>query len=281
MYNAEKYIGDAINSVLNQTYRNWELVIIDDGSKDLTALVIKKFLEDARIQYHYQVNAGVSVARNKGILLAKGEYIAFLDADDAWEPENLSKKLAVLSNMPEVDWVFSDMYHADANLKETEVAPKGTDENMLEKILLWESEVIPGPCSSVIVRKKCFDEGVSFDKELSTAADQDFTLQLASRYKGRRIPEPLVTYRLSSNSMSRNIAVMERDHILVYRKAAKNGMFYSDAFRRKCFSNLYIILAGSWWVNGNNKIRGLYFIVRAISIYPKNISRLIKKIFKA
>lgn len=279
-YNAEKYIEQTIDSVFSQTYQNWELIVIDDGSVDLTAKKIEKYLSDKRVSYYFQKNSGVSVARNRGISLAKGDYITFLDADDFWDMDNLRKKIDLLKKLPDIDWVFSDVYNADSNLKRIGIAPIGIDNNILENILLWEREVVPGPCSNIVMRRKCTDNGVLFDTELSTAADQDFTIQLAGKYTGKRIEEPLVTYRILSGSMSRNIERMERDHILVYKKAAKNRMFYSKEFKRKCFSNLYITLGGSWWVNGNNKLRGIYFGVLAVLIYPQHLKKIVKKLFR-
>ncbi|PCJ25697.1 MAG: hypothetical protein COA97_07400 [Flavobacteriales bacterium] len=277
VYNAEKYISETINSVFSQTYRNWELIIIDDGSADNSANIIKQFCKDNdKVRYYYQENSGVSVARNNGMNKAKGKYIALLDADDVWEKDNLRLKNDVLETKNDVSWVFSNMYNANETAEIVSEASKGTDKNILESILLWKREVIPGPCSNIIFKKKCFEDGISFDKELSTAADQYFTIQLASRYKGHHINEPLWRYRILSNSMSKNISVMEKDHIRVYNKAANKKLFKNFWFKQQCFSNLYWILAGSWWKDGNNKLRGMRFIILALINNPISIIRLIK-----
>jgi hypothetical protein len=78
--------------------------------------------------------------------------------------------------------------------------------------------------------------------------------------------------------MHQNIALMEKDHLLVYRKAEKRGAFSSARFRRKCFSNLYLVLAGSWWVNGKNKWRGMKFMLKSVLLYPANTGKLIRKL---
>lgn len=274
-YNAEKYIIETINSVLNQTYSNWELIIIDDGSQDKTAeLIANLYKNDSRINYYYQKNTGVSGARNNGLSKCKGEYIALLDADDVWEKNNLELKVNALESNKNISWVFSDMYNADKNINIINIASTGTDKNILNSILLWQTEVIPGPCSNVVFTKRCYDEGIKFDIKLSTAADQDFTLQLASKYKGFHINKPLWRYRILNNSMSRNISVMEKDHIKVFKKAKKNKLFKNFWFKQKCFSNLYWILAGSWWKNGNNKLRGFYFIILALTTNPLSIVKI-------
>ena len=276
-YNAEKYISATINSVLNQTYTDWELIIIDDGSTDGTANIITGFLQDPRIKYYYQKNTGVCGARNNGLKLAKGDSIALLDADDGWEPNNLEKKISILKSEPEVAWVFSDMYNADENLNKKDIAPIGTDKEILKSLLLWEGEVVPGPCSNIVLKAECIRSGIMFDTALSLSADMDFCLQLAEKFKGKRIPEPLFSYRILPGSMSKSLSTAERDGIYVYKKAARKNLFHSFGFKQKCFSNLYLILAGNWWVNGNNKGRGLYFIIRSLVNYPPNVSKLIKK----
>ncbi len=277
VYNAEKYLVETIESVISQTYKNWELIIINDGSTDNSESIAKSFLYDKRIQYIYQNNAGVSIARNQGIELIKGDYITFLDADDVWEKENIVKKLNLLNTNSDIYWVFSDMYLADENMNVINIAPLGVDINILENILLWYGEVIPGPCSNIMVKKECIDAGIKFNPELSTGADQDFCIQLASNYKGKKIQEPLFSYRIHASSLSRKIKVMERDHVLIYRIAARNKHFKSFWFKQKCFSNLYLILAGSWWVNANNRLRGIYFLIKTIISYPPNIIKVVNK----
>lgn len=276
-YNASKYIAETMDSVLQQTYKDWELIIIDDGSKDNTKEIVLKYKEQhPQIYYYYQENGGVSVARNHGLEKAKGQYIALLDADDVWLAHNLEIKIKSLERNEHIKWVYSNMFNADEQMNITGEATKGKDDNILDSILAWKGEVVPGPCSNVVFDKLCYDEGVKFDPTLSTAADQDFTIQLAAKYLGKHINENLWKYRILGNSMSRNIEVMEKDHIRVFKKAAKLNLFKSTSFKHSCFSNLYWILAGSWWKNGNNKMRGCYFILLAILNNPVSISRLFK-----
>jgi len=104
-YNAGKYIDEAIESVQNQTYLNWELIIVDDGSKDNTSEVIKKYSEDKRIKYIWQKNGKQGKARNTAILNSKGDYLAFLDADDVWFPDKLKKQLEEIKRNS-VDLIF-------------------------------------------------------------------------------------------------------------------------------------------------------------------------------
>lgn len=278
-YNASKYIAATILSVQKQTYGNWELIIINDGSKDNTEEVVQPFLSDKRISIYSQNNSGVCKARNNGFSKAKGEYIALLDADDEFWPENLEKKISALEQHPEIDWIYSNLSLIDEKSELIRTKTNGRGDHVLENILLWNGEVVPGPCSNLVFRKKLLDAGLAFDPEFSTAADQDFCLQLAGKYKSIFLPEALACYRILENSMSRNVAVMEKDHIGVYKKAERNHLFHSASFKRKCFSNLYLILAGSWWVNGKNKKRALLFMWKSVMNRPANIFKLVKKAF--
>ncbi|HRP59105.1 MAG TPA: glycosyltransferase [Vicingus sp.] len=188
-YNAEKYIAETIQSVINQTYKNWELIVVNDGSTDNSLDIIKEFVVyDSRISFIDKKNAGVSDTRNKGIEKAKGEYIAFLDADDVWNENNLEVKVNSLHNYNDCDYVFSNMYNTDENLNFITIAPKGKDKNILENFLYWrgDSEIIPGPCSNLLLRRKCIENlAIRFETRLSNLADQ--------QAKKRDADEPLLT----------------------------------------------------------------------------------------
>jgi glycosyltransferase involved in cell wall biosynthesis len=276
-YNAGKYLPDAVRSVLDQTLGEWELLIIDDGSTDGTTNIVAPFLADSRVQYIRTANAGVSTARNHGVSRARGRYVAFLDADDAWEPQNLQTTSAFLDQDAEVDWVYSDGFFADERLVRADIQV-AADGDLVEKTLRWQGHVIPALPSNLMVRRQCFENGLCWDPELSTAADQDLTLQLARRYRCHHVRQPLFTYRVRADSMSRNASATERDHIRVFQKAFRDGGPAGWKFRRQCFANLYLIIAGTWWVNGRNRIRAFYFMAKAVLVYPPAAARLVRKL---
>ncbi len=262
--NAAPYIGDAIRSVQQQTFTDWELLLTDDGSTDDTADIVKPFLADERIRYTKQTNSGVSAARNTGIAAAKGAYIGFLDADDALLPESIAEKIKVLEADPKTDFVFGDVIYCDAALQPSTSILTGSDKQLLDELLRWKATPLPLSCGNVLARRKIFDAGFRFDTELSTAADQDFSFHIANKYSGKHLAVRSTLYRVLPGSMSRNIAVMEKDHLRVYRKAVQAGLFRSAAFRRECFGRLYLTLAGSWRVNGNNTGRAIRFTLLAL-----------------
>src|SRR5205823_2026133 len=116
-YNCAEYVGHAIRSVLEQTWTNLELIVVDDGSTDATGQVVQR-ISDARVRYLRQENKGPNAARNEGIRQARGEVIAFLDCDDWWLPEKLGKQIARATNDPTVGLVYSLAVRVDASGKE-------------------------------------------------------------------------------------------------------------------------------------------------------------------
>ncbi|MCK4248925.1 MAG: glycosyltransferase family 2 protein, partial [Candidatus Omnitrophica bacterium] len=116
VYNSEKFIRETIESVLNQTYYDFEIITVDDGSTDKSADIINSF-NDKRISYVYQKNQGISGARNTAISESKGEYIALLDHDDLWLPQKLEKQIPLLENNDKVGLVYSDCYNVDVDEK--------------------------------------------------------------------------------------------------------------------------------------------------------------------
>jgi glycosyltransferase involved in cell wall biosynthesis len=278
-YNAEKFIAETLASVVSQTLPNWELIVVDDGSTDNTIAVAESFCSDARIRIVRQKNAGVSAARNAGLLLAKGRYVAFLDADDVWLPDNLQQKVALLElpENAEALLAHAPVENIDTHATRSGEINAGKAGNVLPDLLSWNGTVVPGP-SSILVRRAAAEKIGGFDLQLSTAADQDFFFRLAELGPFAAAPEVLSLYRLHPNNMHRNIARMESDHIRVYEKAKLRNAFSTPAFRRKCFATLYLILAGSWWKNGNNKLRGFKFMLKAVLSYPPSFFQLIKKI---
>jgi glycosyltransferase involved in cell wall biosynthesis len=111
-FNREEYLERAVKSVIDQTYQDWELIIWDDGSTDQTEELVRSFREK-RIQYFCEQNQGVAYARNQAISKSHGGLIAFLDSDDAWHPEKLSKQLRAMESFPQIDLLFSDFMNFD------------------------------------------------------------------------------------------------------------------------------------------------------------------------
>ncbi|HXH85418.1 MAG TPA: glycosyltransferase family A protein, partial [Nitrospira sp.] len=113
VFNGERFIGDAIQSALDQTFKNFEIIVVDDGSTDQTEKIVRQFSD--RVAYHRQENRGAGVARNLGVTCASGEWIAFLDADDIWYSQKLAAQFEAVAMNPAIGFVYSDMDTIDAH----------------------------------------------------------------------------------------------------------------------------------------------------------------------
>jgi len=270
-YNAEKWLPDAIRSVLAQTFTHWELIIVNDGSTDGTAHVAQSF-RDGRIRVLDQANAGVSAARNAGLDSATGEFIGFMDADDAMHPENLAAKLHALE-VSSADWAFADVAVCDANLVPTGEVIQGTDGDVLRTALLQAQPAVPLSCGNILARRRCFETGIRLDERLSNAADQDLTMQLAADFSPVHVGRVLCLYRNLAGSMSKDVMLFQTDHLRLFRNARKRGQLRNAWFRRKCMANVYWAIGGSWWTVARQPLRALPWLLMAVASWPGVIIR--------
>lgn len=208
-YNASDYIQEAINSIIAQTFTDWELIIIDDGSTDTTAEIIKKNIKkEHRIKYFYQQNEKQSKARNLGISHAHGVYIAFLDADDICFPERFAKQVAFLEANHDIvvcgSW-FS-IIGSDRIIKLPE-------HHEAIKLALLKGNCIAH--SSVMARKKILDEfSVVFEGSKEPAEDYDLWVRLVLKGKLHNLQEVLLDYRTHSNQLSKKQNIKQKQSAL-------------------------------------------------------------------
>lgn len=276
-YNAERFISETIESVVNQTFSDFELLIVDDGSTDNQKKIIKEFAaSDNRIRYIHQLNEGVSAARNNGFKNSCGQFIAFLDADDVWLPDNLALKINRFGS-DEVGLVHSDAMVINEASEKIEGTICGIEGDLLDPLLLWDGTQIPGP-SSILVKREVMEAIGVFDEKLSTAADKDFFIRVAAQYRIGRVSQVTWKYRLHRKNMHKNISVMEADILLLYQKARNSKLFHNKDFEKKCFSAMYLILAASWAGDGKNVRRSLIFVWQAVKINPPVILYVVKRL---
>lgn len=200
-YNRCRYVCEAIDSVLAQTYPHLEVFVIDDGSMDDTPQAMKKYGE--KIKYLRQEQLGVCVARNSAIRQAKGQYISFLDDDDVWLPQKIEKDVEFLEKNKDCGFVFCGFYYfSDVN------------ENMGKRVLteyeettydcLYNKNLIYST-SLVTMRRECLEKEGLFDENLIQSADYDLWLRVAKHCKFGAINECLAKYRLHETNMSKNL----------------------------------------------------------------------------
>lgn len=240
VYNGAEYVGEAVASVVAQAGVEVECVVVDDGSTDGSGDVAAAI--DPSVKVLRTGNGGVSHARNHGAAATRHGLIAFLDADDRWDPERLAECLralaadedahAVLCSMRLVDPDGDSLGHLRA-----EVPP--TPASMLMREISF-----PPSSSCILARRQTFDRIGGFEPTLSTSADWDLTLRIAEAGRVTCVGKELVTYTVRENSMSSDISLMARDMRHAYQRAfARNGR--DRAFRRRAWSRMFRMLAGS------------------------------------
>ena len=219
LYNSEKYIGETIESVLNQTYKNWEMLIIDDCSKDNGVKIVNNYiLKDKRIKlFRNEKNEGVSFSRNRAIDLSQGKYIAFLDSDDLWKKEKLEKQISFMEkNNIALSYTGYEKINMDGSLRSEIKVPAKLDYKELLKNCLIN-------CISGVYRKKKFEV---FRFKKTKVEDYVFWLEIFKQIDyAYGIQESLAYYRVSNNSRSSNKLDIVRFHWKIYREYEKLNFF--------------------------------------------------------
>lgn len=205
-YNNEKTIREAIESVLNQTFSDFELIVINDSSNDSTLEIVSS-IQDSRIKIFSYPNAGVSASRNRGFKLAAGNFISFLDADDLWMSDKLEAQLKALQSNPQAALAYSWNDRIDES---GQFLSKGNYKNFSGNV--YEQLVVQNfleTASNPLIRAEALKAVGDFDPTLTPAEDWDMYLRLAERYNFVVVPRPQILYRASANSQSANIFKME------------------------------------------------------------------------
>ena len=239
-YNAESTIRCTIESIQKQTFSDFELIVINDGSTDRTAEIIRG-IKDSRIKLLCYKNGGLPVARNRGIQNATGEYIAFLDADDLWTKDKLEKQLAVLEANPEAGVAYSMTCYIDRQGNFLyNCNPVSFEGDVLEELLLTN---FLHNGSNPLIRQQAIKAIGKFDSSLKSSEDWDYYLKLAARYTFVVVPEYQILYRKTSTNMSSNVERMKQTSYIVLERAYQNAPQNLQYLRSKSFSILHLYCA--------------------------------------
>lgn len=280
-YNRVDYLREAIESVLAQTFTDFELIVVDDGSTDGTRELAASY--KGRVRYISQQNCGPSAARNNGIKNAVGRYIAFLDSDDIWLPEMLAKQVAMLSKDPA------------AGLTATGYGLINTGHQLTGTIIMKEDELADArngdlyknffATSSVMVKKLCFQTVGLFNENLHFAEDWDMWIRILQRYSFVYLPEALMHYRvhpdkISATSLQENMNQWQT----VIDLHTSSGKTLNDLIlKRKRTSWLY--LNQSWSQSGYDSALEKSFMLKSILAwplwFPGRYSFFLKRMIKA
>mgnify|MGYP006284230013 CR=1 FL=1 len=261
-FNRAPTLGRAIRTVLAQTHRDIELIVIDDGSTDNTPDVIHEFSSDARLRYQRQENAGAATARNAGLSLARGHWIAFQDSDDEWLPNKLAIQItAAESSELGTAVTYSDMMRVSVSGDAVRARAPDVRQGVLINPLTMDYQVFGLGIQSALIRRESLDGIGGFDTTLPRFIDLDLFTRLAQSFQFVRVPEPLVRYHTTEGITSNPAALAQaREYLL-----KKNHAYFMSRPRER--AHQYIRVAEAYWKMHRAEATGKYCRM-ALNTYP-------------
>ena len=261
-YNYGEFLNSSIQSVLEQTFQDFEIVVVDDGSTDNTPEIISQYTGLPNFRYIRQHNRGQANAKNRGISMARGRYLAFLDADDKWKASKLEKQMPLFSK-DAVGVVFSLFDYMDARGRQLDKTRTGEyllpRRGMVTEYLFLDNFV---PFSTSMVRRECFRKLGVFDESLTMAIDWDLWLRLSTQYEFDYCDQSLVFYRKGhSGQMSKKTEERSRCIMLIMEKfqnqfpgmlsrnTIKKAYYYKYCTRGYYFSTRDPLKAAGHYIN--------------------------------
>lgn len=288
-YNKADLTIKTVESVLAQSYPNIEVIVVDDGSTDSTKEKLTPYKD--KIRYVYKDNGGACSARNLGLQLAIGEYIAFLDCDDLYLPRKIESSVDYLEKNSDFGFVHTAAYFIDDDDRALR-----TFSNRMSRRIGWIAKALllrNFICSSTVVaRKLCFEKVGFFDESIFTPADWDMWMRIAEHYKAGYIDKPLTKYRVSDSYILKHIELWKKEELIVLEKAFKRNPKLDKHLKNIVASNTFCRCAVSYLLTGDFQeakselvlaLTRNKFNLRAMLLYtvlnisPKNLQRLVKK----
>lgn len=266
-FNGARWISRAIESILAQTYKHFELVIIDDGSTDNSQEIIASYMRDERICYIFQKNRGFSATINRGIAESSGCLIGFIGQDDLWMPNKLELQVKYFSKHSDVALVHSNYYSINSegritSLIKTKVHTFPSKQEVVRRLFLNNFIGF----ETVLVRRKCFDEIGLFEERMVGFSDHDMWLRIAGHFNIAKLDPFLVKKREHELQLSKITDSVLKDEFLLVMKATDRYPFLKEVERRKLASLYY-----SWGVTllqkGNSE-EGKQKLLKAITCQP-------------
>jgi glycosyltransferase involved in cell wall biosynthesis len=264
-YNSEKTIARAIQSALAQEYPSVEILVVDDGSSDRTRQAVEKF--GPPVHYLWQENRGAAAARNRGILAAQGEFVAFLDADDEWLSGRIREGVAPMLQDASIGSTFCRLYR---------VYPDGSRDiygEAYEKCrtfprLLWPSGYVQ--TSAATCRKSALDQVGYFDESLRSHEDLDLWIRLEEAFQVREIEKPLVLFHETSGSLSKRWDRIhaEEDYFIIIERALQRRPDRYLKHRKVLLADAHLFW-GIYYVAGKDFARARVHLRKSFSIVPK------------
>lgn len=271
-YNYARFLGEAIESALKQTLPPLEVIVVDDGSTDNTAEVLARYGD--RVRVLRQKNQGVSVAANHGAEMARGDLLAFLDADDIWLPRKLELQVQRFFANPDLGLVHCGVADINTDGKVLRQYLNGLEGWVATEMLLFRRATILGGGSGAVIQRSTFQAVGGFDPCISVSQDWDLHYRVARQQQVGFVPEVLLHYRVHGANRHRYVRKMEHDMLLAYEKAFHEAGPELRRLRQRCYGNLHTVLAGSFLTVGDYwKIPS--HAVKGLLMAPHNFSQII------
>lgn len=275
-YNMSQYLAEAVLSVLNQDYPAVELIVIDDGSTDDTAAVLAPFADDQRVTVIQQPNAGQTVAKNRGMRQARGKYIGFCDADNAWLPDKLSRQVHHLEKNPRLGVIYGDIQFMDENGAPLPTPAVRRHSGRITGKLLADNFVT---FNTTLAPRRVLEEFEYMDESLTMAIDYDLWLRISTRHDFLHLPETLVRYRIWGGQMSHKTGErMDNFFRLLERFLARYPGSVTPAEIRRAWAHSYVT-RGRWHARERRHGKAWADYGRALSQRPHDL-RLWKSLVK-
>ena len=265
-YNAMNYLPETLKSVLKQTFTDFEILIVNDGSSDDIVEWVSQ-ITDPRVKLISQTNQGVSAARNMGIRKSQGEYIALLDADDLWEPVKLEKQVRKLEANPSIGLVYTWTSFIDQFSKPTGVSIVSHLEGNVWKDIVVRDMISTG--SSTMIRSECFDKVGLFDSDLCIGEDRDMWTRIAAIYPFAVIKEPLTLYRRHPQNTTKSNQIIIPQLSRVIEKTFENSPDNLIYLKNHSYGWMNIFAAWSSIQDEKDHKQATYYRQQAIQYYPQ------------
>ena len=234
-YNASAFLGDAVASVLGQTHPDVEVIVVDDGSTDDTVALLAQWqARDLRVRAVRGHNRGVAAARNAGLDLACGQYVAFLDADDVIHPEKLERQIAYLEAHPQIDLVYSDYRTADAELRPLRDEVIGVKRMPLREAYIYTNVF---PIMAPLLRRTLVERVGAFDEGLRACEDWEYWVRCERAGTFGYLPGHYATYRMHGMQTHRDL-----NHILKYSRMAATKIYPGEPHKVRA-----MVASVLWW----------------------------------
>jgi glycosyltransferase involved in cell wall biosynthesis len=265
-YNMARYLPEAVESVLAQSYPHVDVWIVDDGSTDNTPAIVKQWDANPRVHVHRQPNGGQARAKNQGVVLSRGHFVAFLDADDVWLPEKLAHQMRLFAGRPELGVVYSDYERMDGEGRPLLKGPTQMHRGSVSGALLIENFV---PFPAAVVRRECLESRGLFDESLGMGIDYDLWLRLSAHYQFDFIPESTVRYRIWAGQMSKSYRQRYESAIRIMQNFLReNPRLVNPAVVRKAWAHTYVGRGDSILWNEKDRITAMRDYALALRFAP-------------